>query len=566
MHKLITPLLFLAIGTAALTSCSSDNDSPVIAPLTTVQPEAEPNDDTLTAAALTLGRPVAGDVTTIGDADFWTVALAADETLQIEIFGTRFDHTTWDTNANTPKVTIYGTDGTTAWLVQDTINSPGLDWGEIDSDIPRFVAPADGTYYIAVERSDTTVAGGMYAMIASLVTLPSAIQHEVEATAVSGINDTAATAEVVTPGTIAGFHVDGEEDWYKFTVTVPSEVSYVMWGHRNGVWNSDDDSYDPEVEIVDTDGTTVLSNVDDFYFYDSSFKRVITTPGDYYINVFECCGSGDAAYQLDLVVTPWTTRAEVEPNDDTATGDPLVFDECVAAQIATAETDVYTFSGVAGDKIRLQFFDNRSLEGATANVSFDLRDSTDTSIGYAFSSGSTTLQAILSATGTYNFIVSTGSVTAVDYALCLRRLRQATFETEPNDDIATAIALDANGRAAGLMDSGTDVDAYSFTATMDHLVTISCYASESSMNAGGFYNETGNGSSVTPVLTIKDATDTTIASSRADWANCSAEGIVDGKVTMAVSFVAPADGTYYVEISDTLGISDPTSFYVIERR
>ncbi len=564
MHKTILPLLILVTG-AAFAACSNNDPVPYSAPAT-VQNEVEPNGDTLTSAAMTLGRPVAGDVTTIGDADFWSIALAMNETLQVEVFGTRFDHATWDANANTPKVTILGTDGTTAWLVQDTINSPGLGWGEIDADIPRFVAPADGTYYVVVERSDTTVDGGAYALVASLVTLPGTLQFEVEATAVSGVNDSAATAETVTPGTIAGFHVDGEEDWYKFTVTAPSEVSYVMWGHRNGVWSSDDDSYDPEVEIVDADGTTVLSNIDDYYFYDSSFKYVITTPGDYYINVFECCGSGDAAYQLDLMVTPWTTRAEVEPNDDTATGDPLVFDECVAAQVDNSAADVYTFSGTAGDTVRLKYFDSDSLEGSTSTVSIDMRDATDATIGYAFSSDATTLQAILPATGTFNFIVTTGSVTPVDYALCLNRVRQATWEVEPNDDIVTAIALDANGRGAGLMDTGTDVDAFSFTAQMDHLVTISCYASASAMNAGGFYNETGNGSSVTPLLEIKDGTDTVIASSTAAWANCSAEGIVDGKVTMAVSFVAPADGTYYVEISDTLGLFDPTSYYVIERR
>jgi hypothetical protein len=535
-----------------------------------VKVEVEPNDTSATATPLNIGVVGTGDVDAAGDLDFWAVHANANTFVKIEVFGTRMDHSTWDTNANVPNIVVYDTDGTTMLLEHDFSGFlPGgaWSWGEHDLDIPLVRVGATGTYFIRIGQDDATLPGGKYAIKVSTVPV-SGVQIEAEPIATTGVNDTPATAQTITPGTVYGFHVDNESDYYKFHVSSPSTVRFEMTAYRNGPNNGDDDDFDTELVLFDTDGTTSLFDDDDAFFYDSAIQYQINTPGDYFILVEECCGAGDATYSLKYTSTPVSGATESEPNDDTAHANAIAYGGSIKGTIDTGEDDFYRFNGTKGDMVRLQLFDSSNCQGKADFVNLDMlaTDGT-TSLSTGGDGGFQTFTTILQETGTF-YIHITPSGALTDYRLELTKFKSATYETEANDTPATADTLTTS--AAGIIDTAGDKDVYRFQAAKDRLVTIQIYAEDSDaggLMSDGFFEYSGHGSDLDPLLTVFDTDGTTtLASSTIAALDVTTECITDGLPTTAVSFVAPSSGTFYVQVESASGSGSATNYYVITKR
>src|SRR6185503_2316083 len=119
-----------------------------------------------------------------------------------------------------------------------------------------------------------------YALLVKTLSVTN-LQEEAEPTGTSGVNDTPGTAEAITPGTVHGYHVSDEDDFYTITVTGPTKIHLELTAYRNGVSREDPKYYDTYLYLYDTDGTTELISVDDAYFYDSAIEYTLTAAGTY---------------------------------------------------------------------------------------------------------------------------------------------------------------------------------------------------------------------------------------------------------------------------------------------
>jgi len=577
----LAPAFALALP-LALQSCSSGggDDAPVL----TVLAEAEPNDDATQSAAITLGRPAGGDVATPADQDWWSVALTAGEILQVEVFAARLDHASWDAASNAAQVKIFDTDGTTELLGHYPAGSvaelPGVGlggpppaaewfWGEQDFDIPMFRAPATGTYYIRVNGADATEDGGEYAIVARKITLPN-MQIEDEPVGVSGDNDDETMAEPIAVGTMYGFHVDDEHDYYSFTITAPTFVNFELVAHRNGVWEADTTYYDPDMTLYDTDGVTQLASNDDTYFYDSSIQYWIATPGTYYVDVSECCDDGDAPYFLRYSKSAiGTTSPEAEANDDVMTAQAIDLGDIVDGDLISTDDDYYAFDALAGDTLFIQLFDSNNRSDSAAGVSIDLiKPDGMTSVSFAMDDKNIAT-TLITEDGTYYVYCSSASGTSFDYSIQATLYRRSSFEAEPNDDSSGAGTFNANGYAAGLIETNGDEDWFSFTASADRLITISSTGdSDDYAYSDGFWNFSWWGSQLPPKLEIYDTDGTTVLATSYSSSNTylSTEGIVDAIPLVAVSFIPSATGTYYVRVTSDNSTFGDDNFYALRKR
>ncbi len=561
-------LALTSCGLAAFLGSCSNGGSGGSSP-SAVLAEVEPNETTADALAMTLDRPATGDLSTIGDADLWSVALASGEVVTIQLEATRFDQDAWEAANNVARLTVFDADGTTKLLEHDYTGntSDGWSWGKHDLDIPAFRAPADGTYFIQVTTDDNLVAGARYALKVTLNDLGTQ-QVEAEAVGVSGANDTVGTAETITPGVVRGFHVDDEFDDYSFTITGPTVVDFEMLEYRNGVFAGDDAYFDPEISLYDTDGTTVLASNDDTFFYDSGIHFLLETAGTYTLQVGECCGAGDAQYFLRFSTTSFSSAtAETEPNDTSGTATAITYGAKVTGSTSAGDEDWFSFTGTAGDIVHLQQFDTDNAQGSVDNATFELLES-DGTTPVASSNGGTfaATRALLTSTGTYYVRVTPdASPTSTTWAFRLLRYSHAGFEAESNDTPATADAFDSNGRAAGVIATAGDVDVFSFSATADHLVSFSVYAQAGEQSDG--LDDLGvNGSTLDPMVVVRDADGNVVAKSDGSVVNVDTESITDPLATIAVAFVPTTTGTYTVEVTDTTGTGSSTHTYVLARR
>lgn len=548
-------LPFLALAAFASCNNSSSGGSSQTAAIT----EVEPNNDATTANGLAVGETGSGAVADSTDSDFWSVDLAAGELISVEAFASRLDQDTWFTSGNSTLITIYDTDGTTVLVSQsDEI----FDWnGDQDTDVDLFRAPAAGTYYIAVDVADGLNPGGDYLVTVENVTVPTPVQFETEAEAVDGDNNTDATAEAITPGTVFGFHVDNGSDFYSFEVTEPSLLHFEMRGHRNGAWKGDT-YYDPEISLYDP-AVNLLRNNDDTYYLDSSIDHIVSTAGTYFIEVTECCAAGDTVYALLFELTPlsdMTTVTEVEPNDTTGTAQAIQFGDMVEGNASGTDDDFYSIACNAGDRIHVQVFDSANNEDAVDSVFIDVLDSGSSSITLENGGGLQITRSILSATDTF-FIQVNASSGATDYRFVVTQLG-AGFESEPNDLVADAGTFDAQGRAAGVSDPAGEADLFAFSATAGVPVVFSCQAS-SNGTPNGFFELDDFGSSLVPVLEVMDASSTVLASSDAD--DGTAVGTKRGLASATVVFVPATTGTYYLSVTDSFAAGGSAYLYTLTK-
>jgi hypothetical protein len=541
--------------------------------------ESEPNDTVATADFMPLNHAAQGTVAAPGDVDVWSFDAVSGEVIRIDLHASRVDQPGWDGACNAPRLTLIDRDGTTKLLEHDLSGNFSLGWsgGRHDLDVPAFRIPASGEYFVQVTQDDPVAAGGEYALWVRAAGVASLVL-EAEAVGATGVNETPATAQAIgDPGsgtrTVLGFFVDGEADVYSFAVSAPSALSFEITAYRNGVFRADDDYVDPVLELVASDGVTVLDANDDAYFRDAALSYAVTMPGTYFLRVVESAGSaGDGAYYLAYRRTPLGSVTEGEPNDVAAQADAISYGQVRAGTTSAADPDLWRFTGTAGDMVEVWFFERENRQGAVADVTFDLLLSDGATVLSADRDDGPgdlhVLRAILPTSGTFH-VRALGAAAVTPYALRLLRARSAQRETEPNDTQPTADPLDGSGRAAGTIGAGGDADFFRFAVAAGELVTLSCYAEQQvPPGSDGARFLSGHGSTLRPVFTVFDAGGGVVGSSVfTPPALCTTtESVTDGLPCVTVTFVAPTSGTYAVAVEDEAGAFGPTATYVVERK
>jgi hypothetical protein len=162
----------------------------------------------------------------------------------------------------------------------------------------------------------------------------------------------------------------------------------------------------------------------------------------------------------------------------------------------------------------------------------------------------------------YVTVQAAGSVTA--YALHLERVLTSAFESENNNSIPQADALDAGGRAAGVIAFNGDDDFFSFRASANVPVTIRVYA-KAAVHSDGFRELSGHGSELQPRVRIRNEAGGTVADAHYGRF-VGVEGVLDGLPTCSASFVPAASGTYYVQLESIVDLGTARSCYVVEKR
>lgn len=551
----------IAASLCVFASCSNSSSGGVS---TVPIMESEPNGTFSEANELKLGQNVQGALDTAGDADWWQLNLTGGQYITIQAFARRVDQAGWVANGETLLFKLYDSDGTTLLLQQ---SGDDFQWyPSQDTDVALFRVPASGTYFLALEQTNTAAAAGEYVVSVTRTKINETIQMETELAGVFGDNDTLMTAEPIESGMVQGWHEDDESDFYEITTTVPGLMRFTIVGHRNGVVDGGT-YYDPELTLYDGLGNSLINNDDTFYL-DSAIQHLALTPATFFIEVTECCGVGEAPYQLFYEFTPasqiGTAVAESEPNDSTVEAQAVQFDTLVTGTTDGA-LDFYSFACNAGDRIEIDLFFDEEIDGGLFFPNIDVLDSTVSTIDYALSGEFGNIRTILTDTGTYYLRIGTvvrGGPTPTPYAFRIRQT-QSTFESEPNDMVSEAGTFDNKGRASGMMDTNSDVDVYEFQATEGRPVVFDILAS-SSNSTNGFFNNDDFGSSMDPILTIRDALGNVVqtADSDVDFMN----GVVDGLPTGTLFFVPTASGTYYLEVEESYGESGTDTYYTVEMR
>jgi hypothetical protein len=555
--RTVLAVLFAAL--AAACSGGGGNGMP------SILVESEPNDTPAEADALVLSRPGRGSLAAAGDVDCYSIALNAGRYLRVELFATRLDQETWDAAANVPRLELIAPDGTTKLLEHDAIGSvsAGWGWGRHDLDFPLFKIPANGIYFLRVSQADDTLPGGPYAVRPSLVALGSA-QEEFEPAGTTGANDTPNTSQDIQPGVVHGFHAQGDLDYYAITVDEPTVLRFEVTAYRDGVHDGDDGYYDPTLQLFDTNGSTPLLSEDDGFFFDPALAFEIQVPGTYFLEVGECCGVGDADYLLSFAATAANADAETEPNDTTATADPLAYGDIVSGSIDVGLVDHWAFQGAAGDMVRIQVFDAFNLQDAGDLVDIDVLAPDGTTVvptgGYF---GLQTATTILQEDGTHYIRVSP-TLSATDYRLGLSRFKTADPESASNDTIGTADSLIQ--RVSGAIEAPGDVDVFRFEAPGSHLTFLAIYAGRAATGSDGAFEYSGHGSDLQPKITVTNGAGTVIASCTSDPVSVFTESVTDPLPSASIAFIPSSDGPFYAHVESAFGAGGPTHTYVLERR
>jgi hypothetical protein len=536
----------------------------------TTATENEPNNDAASANPLDIGSAGTG-VITADDIDFWSFPATEDQVVRIELFAIRREFSSWDTNANRPRLTLVGPNGTDFLLGHDFSNggSAGWQWGNHDLDIPMFRIPADGDYYVRVESTIAGIQGGSYAVLVTDVTPPS-LQEESET------NDDAATANAITPGTVWAMKDDDNDDWFSFDITEETLVYLEITGYRNGVYgiggSADDDYFDPTIELIDADESSVRATSYQVFFSDPALHYHLVTPGTYFLRVTESSNGtdGDGAYFITFTATPVGSIAETETNNDTATATPIAYGDVVSGSM-DSDDDFYSFSGTAGDIVRVFWFEGGASETATDFLDMNFMIDDSTILQRAVQSGGVNamacMRAILPSTGTFYVRVQpAGGPTSYVFQLVL--FKNSTYETEGNDTIGVANAFPGSGRVSGAIDVPGDVDIFSFTAQAGDIITFSIYAGAGS-SSDGFSSHskyTTAFAALFPDLEVVNDTSNSLGVTPYSGTTFSGESVTNGLATSELTFVPILAGTYYIQVTASDGAGDSDHRYVLERR
>jgi hypothetical protein len=473
-----------------------------------------------------------------GESDYWRVGVSARTELEIEVLAARFDPAAWAAAGLAPDVRILSADGTL-----ELTRHAALAWPELprDLDFPRWLAPADGEILVAL----SSAGGGTGAYALRVRSRPAGdVVLELEPAGESGSNDLVELAEPILPGTrVRGAGTAGTYDWYSFELAEDGLVSLELALQRLGIPTGQAAYPFASLELWDgTSGILVGPQL-----AGDPAARLLRRAGRHFVGVLPQAIDGE--YELALAVQPLAGEAELEPNDLPEEAMPL---RPGGAILGLGDLDHFAFAGEIGERVELELLDSDRVDELPLDLALlgplgalvPLQQ--DPLLGR--------VGALLTGTGPHVLALQTAS----SYFLRLAEARHARFESEPNDDPASADPLWSN-RAAGRIDASGDADLFAFGAQAKRLMRLELFGPR------GGSGDSGHGSALAPRLAILDASGNELASTSASAAVL-ARGLADPRPCLTLAFAPTLGGTYLVRIEDTTGAGGPEHAYWLELR
>jgi len=246
--------------------------------------ETEPNDTAGTANTVADGDFMVADISPAGDVDYFS---NGGNAIQDLVFAATV--TAGGTSGSDSQLNVYANDGTT--LIEfDDDSGPGL-----ASCVAGGVAPQAGDVFFAVNEYNNDGEITPYEM------------HQVVAPATAAIsevepNDDAGTATPITTVFVNGSlsAVAADTDFFSF----PANAGDIM----EVIVDEDPDvngaSPDTELDLLDTDGSTVLAAGDDNSGNDNNCAGSAVAPstGTYYVRIGDGALGDDLTYRFTVVV------------------------------------------------------------------------------------------------------------------------------------------------------------------------------------------------------------------------------------------------------------------------
>ncbi|MBN2562635.1 MAG: pre-peptidase C-terminal domain-containing protein, partial [Phycisphaerae bacterium] len=245
--------------------------------------ESGPNGTAATANALLYGDYGAAAITPVGDYDFWVVSNLAVGDLVFVYVDTQSSTTMWNS-----WLCVVDNDGTT--LIESDL-SDGPDSGSVVAG--AVVATAGDVYYRVNESGDdqTITPYEIYQAVLN----PTDTAAEAEPNDAVGTNATPISAGVMTA------EVTGSDiDFFSFSAAGGDSMVVIMDDDPD----DDHDLTDTELDILDTDGLTVLAGGDDDDAHNGNAAGAVDAPvtGTYFVRVSAGSSSADTDYRFTVLV------------------------------------------------------------------------------------------------------------------------------------------------------------------------------------------------------------------------------------------------------------------------
>lgn len=527
----------------------------VAAPAPRVQDEFESNDTFDLANLLEPEIAGLGDLDAGTDVDFWSFAGTEGDVVCIEVQALILDQARWTDMNNDVMLEVYGPDRALIARHDDSL-FPGRD---IDLDIPLLMIDQTGTHYIRVANRTTTREGGAYSIRCRHIRLEGE-QFEAEAYATSGSNDSVATAQPIEPGTLWGYHVDNEYDFYSFEVTEPSTVRIDIKAIRGGILAGESRYYDPLIRFYNEAGTQLTAN-DDSVYYDSGLWLYVAEPGNYSFAVHEYSGnSADGEYFVTLEVDRAARRA-VTLNETPETAFQVQYRDFVAEELPPQVVQHYKLWATAGDMVRLYTYQGGNHTASAGGVGFDILGPDGVSL--AADTGLFARRVLVRATGFQQITVTNSSSTPRSYAFRTEYVRRSTFEQQPNDTVAQARTIGMGPGYSGAIESDGDIDLYRVTAAADRVLSLTIHAEN--VSDFGLRQMNGFGSALRPMVRILDADGNELTRGFHSTSR-GAQRPSNAFATVEVAFVPVEPGAYFVEVSSLSGFGSNHTYLIEQTR
>ncbi|MCB9858215.1 MAG: pre-peptidase C-terminal domain-containing protein [Phycisphaerales bacterium] len=227
--------------------------------------ETEPNDTFNDANSLRWGEPGGGSIDPIGDRDIWRIGGSnADDLIFVYV------ETLESVASSDSFVNVYANDELTL------IESDDVDGPASGSVVAGAIAPQSGNVIVEIVENGDDALISDYRLHHAIVD-PANSAMELES------NDSSATANGISAIIMNGEVSGADVDYYKFRAVIDARVVVIMDD------NPDDDAdlTDTELDILDTDGTTVLAAGDDASTHDGNGAGGFAAPstGTYFVRV-----------------------------------------------------------------------------------------------------------------------------------------------------------------------------------------------------------------------------------------------------------------------------------------
>lgn len=527
-------------------------DAPVIA-----LEELESNNNSGIANTVMIGQSITGDLGDMNDVDWFQFEATTGDILSIELRAHGFDQGTWGVPLTQVDMTLFSPGGQ-----QRRYNVPQ---NGSDQDFPLLDIRDDGMHTLRL-RPENSNGGGLYALSIKRRTLPG-LQREMEPIQQEGDNDSRFDAEPIVPGTMVGYYLNNDDDFYEFEITEPSIVFAEITSFRNGRFDANSANYDPVLRLRDSTGVLIDSN-DDTNGFDSALQAYLL-PGTYYWNVDEFSGSnGSDVYFLTFEVESAAAQLTAADNTSSDMAAPLSMGQIASGELANGRDHWFRLDVIEGDALQFFVFDANEIPGenVTAEISFFESDATNEQSYDRDNAGARGLDvATLIAQETGSLLVRVRQETPTNdtglFSIMPKIFLRGPTEVEPNAQTTEATPFGSGRAVHGRVFDENDFDTYSFSAQEGQLLNFVLHGGEESFVGRAF---DGYGSGLVGAIEILD-TDGSVITLSQSIINPSPERNSSKTGGAEVSFVAPSAGTYFVRV---YSIGDPSFLpgsYLLER-